>query len=499
VILSRPVRLCALALCLIAPSAPSEPAPVLPAEPITRTDEAEIAALAHPLQNKPWRGDLEGMRARRRVRVLVPHSRTHFFLDRGRELGIDADFARQLELHLNKGVRRAYERVSVVLLPVARDRLIQGLLDGTGDVAMGSLTITPERAKLVDFAAPVLTGVREVVVTGPAAPALASLEDLGGRPLHVRVSSSYHEHVLELNQRLAAQGRPPIELVAINESLEDEDLLEMVSSGLLPYAVVDRYKAEFWAGVLPGLRMRDDLVVHAGSDIAWALRKDSPKLRAALDRFVATCRAGTRTGNVVLGRYLRSSEHVKNALGQTERERFEQMVALFREHAARYRFDYLMVMAQGYQESGLDQSRKSPRGAVGVMQLLPSTAASLAIDGVERDAARNIEAGAKYLRLLVDRYLDEPGIDAENRLLMAFAAYNAGPTNLRKFRLLARRSQLDPDVWFDNVEIAASRIAGRETVQYVRNILKYYTAYRLAQERELEKRDQRGRMQRTDS
>jgi len=474
---------------LAAPAA--EPTSALPAKELTPEDEAEIAALALPLENSPWQGDLDGMRVRRRLRVLVPHSRTHFFLDRGRELGIDADFARQLEKHLNRGVRKEIERISVVLLPVPRDRLIPGLIEGTGDIAMGSLSITPERSKLVDFAAPILTDVREVVVTGPASPALESLDDLAGRPLHVRVSSSYHEHLLALSARLVAQQRPPIRIVPIDESLEDEDLLEMVSSGLLPYVVVDRYKALLWAGVLSGLRVRDDLVVHANSDIAWAMRKRSPQLRSALEGFMKLHKAGTKLGNVVLGRYLREAEHVRNPVGRAERERFEQLVALFREHATHYRFDYLMMMAQGYQESGLDQGRRSPRGAVGVMQLLPSTAADMSIEGVERDPARNIEAGAKYLRLLCDRYLDEPGIDAQNRVLMAFAAYNAGPGNLRKFRQLARRTQLDPDVWFDNVEIAASRIAGRETVQYVRNILKYYTAYRLAQERELEKQRER--------
>nr|WP_246707966.1 transglycosylase SLT domain-containing protein [Ensifer oleiphilus] len=141
-------------------------------------------------------------------------------------------------------------------------------------------------------------------------------------------------------------------------------------------------------------------------------------------------------------------------------------------------------MAQGYQESQLDQSRRSPRGAVGVMQLLPSTAAdkSVGIKGIDKDQDRNVEAGSKYLRHLVDVYINDPQITPRDQLLFAFAAYNAGPGNLRKFRAKAKDMGLDPDLWFGNVENAAAEIVGRETVQYVSNIYKYYVAYGLLAE-----------------
>ena len=179
---------------------------------------------------------------------------------------------------------------------------------------------------------------------------------------------------------------------------------------------------------------------------------------------------------------------LKRAYAPADVERFKQLVEIFRIHGKTYSFDHLMLMAQGYQESQLDQSRRSHRGAVGIMQLLPSTAADKAVNisGIDKDENLNVEAGAKYLRYLADTYIDDPAVTPKNQMLFAFAAYNAGPGNLRKFRAKAKEMGLDPNLWFGNVENAAAAIVGRETVQYVSNIYKYYVAYSLLSEHDAE-------------
>ena len=141
------------------------------------------------------------------------------------------------------------------------------------------------------------------------------------------------------------------------------------------------------------------------------------------------------------------------------------------------------MAAQGYQESRLDQNAKSPVGAVGVMQVMPSTARdkNVGIPNIEEIDA-NIHAGTKYLRFMTDRYFDDPDIDTLNRGLFSFAAYNAGPAKVSKLRKEAAKMGLDPNVWFRNVEIVAAKRIGRETVQYVSNIFKYYLAYRYISE-----------------
>jgi membrane-bound lytic murein transglycosylase MltF len=163
------------------------------------------------------------------------------------------------------------------------------------------------------------------------------------------------------------------------------------------------------------------------------------------------------------------------------------MVELFKRYAGQYRFDHLMIAAQAYQESQLDQTKRSQAGAVGVMQVLPKTAKDpvVGIPDITR-LDNNIHAGVKYLRFMTDRYFNQPGMDATNRTLFTFAAYNAGPAKVTRLRKQAAQEGLDPNLWFGNVERVAAKVIGRETVQYVSNIYKYYVAYRIVAEREAE-------------
>ncbi|KOF13538.1 transglycosylase [Ensifer adhaerens] len=432
----------------------------------------------------PHLGDLDVMQKRRLIRIVVPFSKTVYFIDRGRQLGTAVEFGMALEKELNAGRKKEIEKIRIAFVPVPRPRLLTALEDGRGDIVMGNLTITEARLAKVDFTAPLFDEAREVLVTGPTALAIASVDDLSGQEVRVRSSSSYHEHLVALSAGFVKTGRAPISIKDMDENLEDEDVLEMINAGLLPWTVVDKYKADIWATVFRDIKVRDDILVSDHGQIAWAIRKDSPKLKATLDAFVKTHRVGTTFGNILKNSYYKSDKMLKRAYAPADVERFQKLVEIFRKHGDTYSFDYLMLMAQGYQESQLDQSRRSPRGAVGVMQLLPSTAAdkSVGIKGIDKDQDLNVQAGSKYLRHLVDTYIADPAITPRNQLLFAFAAYNAGPGNLRKFRAKARDMGLNPDLWFGNVENAAAEIVGRETVQYVGNIYKYYVAYGLLAE-----------------
>lgn len=434
-------------------------------------------------QLKNWSGDFDGMQKRRVVRILVPYSKTLFFVDRGRQLGVVAEIGQRFQSWLNARHKTKALALTVAFVPVARGGLERALLEGRGDIVAGNLTITPERLALADFAEPWMSQVRELVVTGPSAPPLSSLGDLAGREVYVRAASSYASHLRELSRAFEAKGLKPVTIKPADVDLEDEDLLEMVSAGLLPFAIVDDHKAALWSLVFKDLTVRQDLVVNTGGAVAWAIRKNSPLLKAKLDAFVREHKLGTAFGNDVKRRFFGSDRVVKNAYSEADAKRFRDLSALFRSHGDAYRFDWLMLMAQGYQESQLNQDRKSHRGAVGVMQLMPKTAAAkpISITGVATDVSKNIQAGAAYMRHITETYIaKDAAIDERNRMLLAFAAYNAGPGNLRKFRRVAQEQGLDPNVWFGNVEHAAAQIVGRETVQYVSNIYKYYIAYSLA-------------------
>ena len=188
-------------------------------------------------------------------------------------------------------------------------------------------------------------------------------------------------------------------------------------------------------------------------------------------------------GNALFQKYLKSAKFVKSATAGEELRRFQAVVALFKKYGAQYNLDYLLMMAQGFQESGLNQDAKSPVGAIGVMQVMPATGKDLKVGDITNIDA-NINAGVKYIRFMIDKQFADDPADRLNKGLFAFAAYNCGPGRLRQLRREAASKGLNPNVWFNNVERIAGARIGRETVQYVSNIYKYYVAYTLMQEQE---------------
>lgn len=439
---------------------------------------------ALPTEAKAWKGDLDGMIARRHIRVLVPYSRTLYFNDKGRERGITADFVRDFERYVNKKYAKelAKRPLTVYIIPTTRDELLQDVADGLGDVAAGNLTVTDARRKIVDFVAPAdQKPVSEVVVTGPKSPAIATAEDLAGKTVHVRKASSYYESLVALNERLQKAGKPPAKLVLVPDALEDEDMMEMLNAGLLEAIVVDDWKAQIWAQVLPKIKVNEQAAVRTGGQVGWAIRKASPQLDALLNGFYADF---IKKQNLQVARkreYHGRIRQLKDPTASAEWKRFEQTLALFRKYGEKYHFDPLMLAAQGYQESQLRQDAKSAVGAVGVMQLMPATGAELKVGDI-KILEPNIHAGAKYMDQLMTRYFPDAKFDEANRSLFAFAAYNAGPGRIAQLRQEAEKRGLNPDKWFNNVEIVAAERVGIETTTYVRNIFKYYAAYKLSLE-----------------
>ena len=422
-----------------------------------------------------WAGDFDGMLERRLVRVLVPYSRTLYFNDKGAQRGLVADALKDFETFLNKKYKQKTRRITVVALPTTREELIPGLVQGSGDLAVGNLTITEERSKRVDFSIPSHKEVAEIVVTGPASPKLATLDDLAGQEVHVRRSSSYYDSLTRLNRRFRAFSKPQMTLTLVPDALEDEDMMDMLAVGLLKVIVVDDWKAEIWAGLLPKIKARPDLALESVGTTGWAFRKDSPKLAAEVNQFIRTHPGGHAARLKAYPAYLK---RLRNATAEADWKRFEQTVALFRKYGERYSFDYLMVAALGYQESRLDQNARSHVGAIGIMQLMPETAKGLKVGDVTKTEP-NVHGGFKYLRQIYDRHLDTAGLDEQNRTLLAIAAYNCGSGRVARLRTEAAAKGLDPNVWFNNVELIAARRVGHETVTYVRNIYKYYIAYKL--------------------
>jgi membrane-bound lytic murein transglycosylase MltF len=435
------------------------------------------------LLDEPFTGDFDEMVKRRLIRAGVVFNRTQYFIDRGVQRGISYEAITLLEEQLNKRLKTGHMKVHVAILPLQRDQLFPALQEGKVDFVAATLTVTPERRKLADFSTPTRTGVSEIVVTAPGVPPAATPDDLSGREVFVRRSSSYYESLVRLNEALATRSKPPVVIKPAPEALEDDDVLEMVNAGLVEATIVDDFVAEFWHQVFSNISLHPGAAVRTNGEIAVGVRKTNPGLLRAINLWIKEYGPRTAFGNLMTRRYMQETTYVRNATADAERKKLRALVTLFETYAKRYGVDYLLMAAQGYQESRLDQSVRSHVGAVGVMQVMPATGKDLGVGDITR-VDPNVHAGVKYFRFMMDEFYKDEPMSPTDKALMTLASYNAGPSRIRQLRKEAARRGLDPNVWFGNVERVASERIGRETVQYVSNIHKYYIAYQLLVERE---------------
>jgi membrane-bound lytic murein transglycosylase MltF len=459
---------------------PSAVAPPVAETPIPET-ASPFDALPESVRlvmDKPFTGDFDELVKRRSIRVAVTFNRTHYFIDKGQERGITFESLKLFENDLNTDLKTGNLKVHVVIVPMPRDQMYPALASGTVDMVAAMVTVRPEAEKLVAFSEPTRTNVSQVVVTGPGAPPIATVDDLAGQEVFVRKPSVYAETLTGLNEQLKARGKPAVVIDEAPNVFEDDDVLEMVNAGLVPITIVDDYLAEFWSQVFTNIKVHRDIAVRSGGSLAVAFRKENPRLREVVNAWIRKHGKGDAFRNTIERRYLGSVKYARNAAADAEQRKLLAMIELFKKYGSKYELDYLLMAAQGYQESTLDQGVKSPVGAIGVMQVMPPTGKELNVGDITQ-IEPNIHAGVKYMRFMMDQYYKDEPMDDLNKALMTFASYNAGPGRLRQLRRETEKRGLDPNVWFGNVERVASERIGRETVTYVSNIYKYYIAYRL--------------------
>jgi membrane-bound lytic murein transglycosylase MltF len=273
-----------------------------------------------------------------------------------------------LEEQANKLKTRNAKKISIVFMPMPRDVLGSALIDGKVDLVVAQVTVRPELQALVDFTNATRTNVSEVVVTGPGAPAIGSVDDLSGKEVCARKDSNFYGSLVALNERLKANGKPPVVIREVPGNLEDDDLLEMVNAGLIPIVVVHDYLAEFWKKIFTNITVHDTVTLRTGASFAVPIRKNSPLLAAQLNAFLAKNGLGTALGNMLEQRYLESTRFAKNAASEAARKRFQELVEIFRKYSDKYQVDYLLMAA--HQESRLDQTARA-MSAVGVRSCPP--------------------------------------------------------------------------------------------------------------------------------
>ncbi len=312
----------------------------------------------------------------------------------------------ELQKFANQKLKTGKLDVKVTFLPMRVDQVEAALNEGVGDIIAYGIVVTPEREQRVAFSTPIMTDVSQIIVTGKNFGAVSSLADLGGKEVYVNPLTTYYTNLQKANETLQKEGKTPIVIKEADKNLMDDDLVQMVNAGLIPATVTTKQKAALWSQVLTGIQPHPDLVIASGAQLAWVMRKNNPQLKQLVDEFVASHAVGTSFGNTLVRRYLQNTKWVKDSTSSEEMKKFQANLALFQKYSGEYDFDYLMIAAQGYQESLLDQSRRNPSGAVGIMQVIPKYAAASPINIPNVSTADgNIHAGVKMLRDIDDTLL----------------------------------------------------------------------------------------------
>ncbi|HET8734706.1 MAG TPA: lytic transglycosylase F [Anaeromyxobacteraceae bacterium] len=465
-----------LAAATLAAALSAAPPPATPA-PARKLGSSLVESIL-----EPGFGDLPAMRERGEVRVLVAYGVTGFYLRKGQPRGLEVDAMAELEKRLNARRPKGESPVRIVYVPTPFERLLPDLVAGKGDVAAGLLTVTEERKRSVDFSSPYVTDVAQVLVSHRSAPVIRTPDDLAGRTVHVPAGTSTLEGLRALSDGLVARGLAPVEVVEVRRQ-SWEDLLQMVASGMFAHTVTDDFLARLWATAVPALRVEALSPLRTGGELAWAVRKDSPALRAALDDLARRrTNRSDREAAESIRRYTRDPRRLRNALGPAVDAKLGTLRTPMQEASRQHGFDWLLIAALAFQESRLDPKARNASGAVGLLQVLPETGKWLGYPDVH-PVRENVLAGTAYLALLRRDHFDDPDIELEDRIHFSLAAYNAGPGRIARLRRQAAARGLDPNVWFGNVELEAYREIGQETPRYVANIVRYYLAYRLASER----------------
>lgn len=424
--------------------------------------------------NEPFIGDLKEIRKRRILRVLVSYNRTNFFHTIKGNRGLEHDLMKAYEDYLNRGPRKERYQTHIVFLTRPFNTLLDDLTAGYGDIVASGLTVTPGRELLIDFTRPYIEEIQEILVSNKNAPKVTKFEELSGKQIVVVSNSSYVVHIEQINQAFGLLGLPGIEIVHADPLLESEDLLEMVNAGLFEYTVVDSHIAELYQQTFTNLIVQKDVVFHHGGEIAWAINKNQPDLKASLNRFISTyARPGKFLGNSIFHKYYKNTFWINKPLNLTALDQDPCLKQHFQQYAEFYDFDWMLIAAQAYQESRFQQDLVSHRNARGIMQIKRSTARSKIVNIPNIDSVENnIHAGVRYLAYLRDHYFDRPEYSKEDQLNFALASYNAGPSRVRKLQREAEARGLDPHKWFYNVEVIARKSIGHETVNYVTQIQK---------------------------
>ena len=438
-----------------------------------RVDEYLLAHQFTRHRQQTFTDDLSGLKERRRLRMITRNNPMTYFIFRGLQVGFEYElmkkFASQHNLRLE------------IVIPDSHAELLSYLNEGKGDVVASAMTITEERQEQAAFTRP-YNEVSELVVVRADEDSINSLQDLVGRPIHVRASSSFYTTLMALRDSIEG-----IEIELVPDNVETEEILVGVEEGVYDITMCDSNLLGVERAY--GRQLKAAFSVKP-AELGWAVRKDNTDLLSALDEYIRQEKGGLFF-NMMKKRYFENTRTIAKAKDSMRVDLSGQLSPyddLTKKYASQYGLDWRLITAQMYQESKFDPKAVSWVGAQGLMQVMPSTGEQLGFIDLHEPAV-GIHAGVKYMYQLINRF--DHKLPMDERLRFALASYNVGYGHVLDARRLAREMRWDSNRWFGNVEKAMRLLSqpeyyerarygfcrGGQPVHYVENIQRFYDAY----------------------
>ncbi|WP_444921518.1 transporter substrate-binding domain-containing protein [Microbulbifer sp. CnH-101-G] len=419
--------------------------------------------------------DWKGIKKTGVIRLLTYNGPTTYFLWKGLLMGFDYDLAKAF-------ADKHKLQLQIIVVPYEED-LADWLRAGRGDFAGAELNITSSyEDKGMVFTKPYVESADQIV-SSKDKPPIEKIQDLSGRKLTLRAYSSFIDTAKTLRDagiNVEIQVAPP--------DMSQSQIFSLIADGLIDATISSSGRAKIESSVQPNLVL--GTLLGDPQPQGWLVLRQNWHLLKNLNKFIES--------------YRKTAQYKKDYAAYFEpNKRFMQRVSsrvipgenlspydnLVKESAFKYDFDWRMIVAQMWQESNFNPKAVSPVGAQGLMQVMPATAEEMGFPPPLFEPERGIKAGVKYMDWVRDRF--NPSLPTVNRLWFTLASYNAGYGHLLDAQRLAKQLGLDPNVWFDNVEVAMLKLAqpqyfkrarygyvrGSEPVQYVRNISNLYKAY----------------------
>jgi membrane-bound lytic murein transglycosylase MltF len=440
-----------------------------------------LLAQTKSANSEVWTGTYEQMLQHGQIRVAVPYDRTIYVNDKGTPRGLAVEMAKGFQTWLNQqyAAQLKGKSISVKLIPTNAADLFTSLSTGKSDMVIGDLGLYEPLPNAHQYIlSHAVKMEREVLIAGPSSIAITSPEDLSGQTVYGGRNTNFPATLAELNKNLERERKPLVKLVSPVGTLDGEDLLEMVDSGLIPFVIMSDWRAQLWQPIYKKMVIHEDIFSKDSGWIGWGVRSSNQDLNDVITNFSNSNGYDAALKSYRTQEYKEHIQGLKDPIEKSAWARFESMRPLFVKYGAQYNLDPLFIAALGFQETLLNQNAESKVGAIGVMQLMPATGSSLGVGDIHL-LEPNIHAGADYMNQLITKYFPDAQFRGDNRALFAIASYNIGPNNVAKARDQAKSMGFDPNEWFKNVEFIATERMGYEPMIYVRNVYKYFISYEL--------------------